>query len=287
MESEQCSGLSKKNGDYSRAYERVTQKVSISLRQKAGAESGFAETPGAGIEGVAEGHRIRLGSKPWLEQKGARLTSMFLPPGSAVYLAMDGEFRGAFVLANALRPQTERLIDQLSSRYEIALLSGDNDREEARFRALFGQNAHLHFNQSPLDKLGFIRRLQAQGRSVMMVGDGLNDAGALKQSDVGVAVIEEAGAFSPASDLIMDAGCVGHLAQLLALSRRATGIVRWCIGISALYNLVGIGLASAGMLSPLVCAVLMPLSSVSVVAFACGATRWTARRLLATTRPAE
>ena len=94
---------------------------------------------------------------------------------------------------------------------KLALLSGDNEKERERFRSLFGSDAALHFNQSPLDKLGFIRGLQESGRRVMMVGDGLNDAGALKQSDVGVAVIEKAGAFSPASDVILEAGRVPRL----------------------------------------------------------------------------
>ena len=97
----------------------------------------------------------------------------------------------------------EELLRGLGGRYELALLSGDNEQERERFRSLFGGDAELHFNQSPLDKLGFIRRLQESGQTVMMVGDGLNDAGALKQSDVGVAVVEKVGAFSPASDVIL------------------------------------------------------------------------------------
>jgi Cu+-exporting ATPase len=112
----------------------------------------------------------------------------------------------------------------------------------------------------------------------MMVGDGLNDAGALKQSDVGVAVMEKVGAFSPASDVILDAACVKQLPEILTLARRAARIVRVSFGISAAYNVVGVGIAAAGLLSPLVCAVLMPLSSASVVLFACGVTTWAARR---------
>ena len=144
--------------------------------------------------------------------------------------------RGAFVLANAVRPETDDLLRGLGARYELALLSGDNEKERERFRSLFGDDAALHFNQSPLDKLGFIRRLQESGKTVMMVGDGLNDAGALKQSDVGVAVVEKVGAFSPASDVILAAGQVPRLSRILALARRATQIVRLSFGISVLYN---------------------------------------------------
>jgi Cu+-exporting ATPase len=198
--------------------------------------------------------------------------------GSVVSLAIDGKLRGAFVLANAVRPETDELLRDLAVRYDLALLSGDNEKERERFRSLFGNDAALHFNQSPLDKLGFIRRLQESGKTVMMVGDGLNDAGALKQSDVGVAVVEKVGAFSPASDVILAAGQVPRLSRILDLARRATQIVRLSFAISFLYNAFGISIAAAGILSPVICAILMPLSSISVVLFACGATRLAAKR---------
>jgi P-type Cu+ transporter len=199
--------------------------------------------------------------------------------GSTVWLAIDGELRGAFVLAQAVRPETDDLLRELGERYELALLSGDNEKERERFRRLFGKDAALHFHQSPLDKLGFIRALQESGKMVMMVGDGLNDAGALKQSDVGIAVVEKVGAFSPASDVIMAACQVPNLAGVASLARNAMLIVRLSFGISFLYNIAGITIAAAGVLSPLVSAVLMPLSSVSVVLFACGATRLAAARV--------
>jgi Cu+-exporting ATPase len=202
------------------------------------------------------------------------------PPaeGSVVCLAIDGTLRGEFVLTNAVRPETGQLLRGLGEHYALALLSGDNEKERERFRSLFGSNAVLHFNQSPLDKLGFIHGLQESGRRVMMVGDGLNDAGALKQSDVGVAVVEQAGAFSPASDVILEAGRVPRLSRILTLARKTTQIVRLSFGISAVYNLAGISIAAAGILSPVICAILMPLSSISVVLFACGATNLAAKR---------
>jgi len=239
----------------------------------------FKETAGGGIAGRIAGRVIRLGSRAWLENAGIHVRDTALPVGSAVHFAVDGEYRGVFVLNNRLRPETETLLTDLGSHYELALLSGDNARERERFRQLFGNQARLQFNQSPLEKLEFIRGLQESGRVVMMVGDGLNDAGALRQSDVGVAVVEHAGAFSPASDVILEAGRVGQLAETLRLARRSVRIIRLSFSLSSLYNLIGVGIAAGGLLSPLIAAILMPLSSFTVVAFACGMTNRAARPL--------
>lgn len=240
--------------------------------------SSFIETPGCGLQGLVEGHLVQLGSRTWLEVAGVTVSELALPAGSVSYLAIDGMFRGAFVLSHCLRPETERLLRQLGEHYELALLSGDNESERERFSNVFPPAAKLQFDQSPLDKLEFIRTLQKAGRTVMMVGDGLNDAGALKQSDVGVAVVERIGAFSPASDVILEASQVPCLLRIISFARNSIRIVRISFGVSALYNLVGISVAAAGILTPVICAVLMPLSSVSVVLFACWATRWAARK---------
>jgi len=255
---------------------------------------GFRETPGGGIEGEISGRRILLGSRSWLERRGVACRSRgnealpepgekSAPPhvGSYTCMAIDGRFRGTFVLANTLRPEVGQLLAQLGGRFELALLSGDHVHEAARFQKLFGPRATLRFNQSPAEKLDFIRALQKSGRRVMMVGDGLNDAGALKQADVGVAVVENIGAFSPASDVILDAAQLPRLAQVLKFSRQAARVVRTGFVISALYNLVGVSIAAAGLLAPIVCAVLMPVSSATVVAFSCGTTLWLGRRIFA------
>jgi Cu+-exporting ATPase len=258
----------------------------------------FAETPGCGVEGRVGGREILIGSAAWLESKGAGLWSQTPPPytiakpaasaagashtaavqGSTVHIAIDGQYRGCFVLEGALRPEVESLIASLRGSHRLVLLSGDHAREAGRFRALLGEGARVEFNQSPFDKLEVIQELQAAGRKVMMVGDGLNDAGALQRADVGVAVVEHAGIFSPASDVILEALRLPRLAEVVAFSRRAARMVRVGFVVSALYNVVGVSIAAAGLLSPLVCAVLMPLSSATVVLFAVGATRWAAQR---------
>jgi len=244
--------------------------------------AGFKETPGGGIEGEIAGHKILLGARAWLKKCGVAARGDARPTNdkssSATSVAIDGIYRGAFAFENSLRPEVAQLISQLGGKYELALLSGDNEREAARFQKLFGARAILKFNQSPADKLNFVRELQSRGRKVMMVGDGLNDAGALKQAEVGVAVVEQIGIFSPASDVILDAAELPRLARVLAFSRGAARVVRAGFVISALYNLAGVSIAAAGLLSPIVCAILMPLSSATVVVFSCGATAWLAQR---------
>jgi Cu+-exporting ATPase len=254
----------------------------------------FSEIPGKGMEAQVAGQQVWMGSAAWMAERGVNAAQPSCQPPaepaagdrpeapvagtSAVQVVIQGRHRGWFTFSSALRPSADALIARLSHGYNLALLSGDNARERGHFQRLFGGRATLHFNQSPQDKLGFIERLQASGGTVMMVGDGLNDAGALKQSHAGVAVVEQIGTFSPASDVILEAGNVPQLGAVLDFSKSAVQVVWWSIALSALYNFVGLAIAACGKLSPVVCAVLMPLSSISVVALACGATHWAARR---------
>jgi Cu+-exporting ATPase len=241
--------------------------------------TGFEEFPGAGIAGVVAGHRLLLGSVAWLEQRGIPVGGpLRTPAGSLVGVAIDGRLRGAFAVQNSLRPEVAELIARLGRRFELALLSGDNEREVARFQEIFGPTTTLKFHQSPADKLEFIRQLQGRGRRVLMVGDGLNDAGALRQADVGVAVVEQIGVFSPASDVILDAAQLPRLAEVLNFSRQSARVVRAGFVISGIYNVAGVSIAAAGWLAPIVCAILMPLSSATVVAFACLTTAWLGAR---------
>jgi Cu+-exporting ATPase len=237
----------------------------------------FLETPGCGMEGEADGHQIVLGSAAWLGSRGI-FPVQNGPAAQGVHLAVDGQYRGCFEFTTALRPRTSELLARLGHNYQLSLLSGDNEKERWRFDRLFGESARLHFNQSPIDKLAYIQALQKSGRTVVMIGDGLNDAGALKQSDVGVAVVEQLSAFSPASDVILSADRVPQLGSLLQFAKESVRIVRISFLLSALYNAIGIAIAARGQLSPVVCAVLMPLSSVTVVAFACGTAAWLGRK---------
>ena len=157
-----------------------------------------------------------------------------------------------------------------------ALLSGDNESDKAQMKFLFNPAVHLFFNQSPNDKLLYIQGLQRQGRKVMMVGDGLNDAGALKQSDVGIAITDDTGVFTPACDGILQGDKIDSLDRFLDLAESSTAILKAGFVISFLYNAIALSFAITGHLSPLIAAILMPISSISVVCFSSIAVRWTA-----------
>lgn len=242
----------------------------------------YFEAPGKGIRAEVAGHELRIGSVAWVAQgtamEGASEAAIKGGHG-VVHVSIDRQYRGAFRIGSALRDEVSSLVQMMSRANRVHLLSGDSARELPLFNGVFGTDDTLRFNQSPADKLEFIRSRQALGSKVMMVGDGLNDAGALKQSNVGVAVVERTGAFFPASDLVVGADNVAALGRIQEFARSAVRIVRLSFMISAVYNVVGISIAAAGALSPLVCAVLMPVSSVSVVLFACGAVNRAARRL--------
>jgi P-type Cu+ transporter len=237
----------------------------------------FSEATGCGVEAHVDGHEVLIGSSAWITAR--RIASVAETRGACVHVSIDSKYRGVFLLPNSVRDGVTQMVGGLHQKYYLALLSGDNERARATFEKTFGPTAVLKFNQGPLDKLEYVRELQKAGRRVMMVGDGLNDAGALKQSDVGVAVVESIGAFSPASDIIMRADMAPQLHTILRFSKGVTRIVLASFGISTVYNFVGIGIAASAKLAPIVCAILMPLSSISVVAFACLATTWYARHL--------
>ncbi len=232
----------------------------------------FHEVAGRGVAGTVGRRTVRLGSATWCGAEDAA-------PATAahVHVAIDGLPRGRFVVHQSYRDSAHGLLRGLGRRFRLAVLSGDNDRERQTLQSTLGEDADLRFEQSPHDKLAYVRERQADGRRIMMIGDGLNDAGALKQSDVGVAVSDDVASFSPACDVIMDSAHFGRLGDVLAFSRSARGIVLASFAISILYNSIGISFAASGALSPMIAAILMPASSFSVIGFTLVATRVAAR----------
>jgi Cu+-exporting ATPase len=160
----------------------------------------------------------------------------------------------------------------------VYLLSGDHDSESAHRHAIFG--SRMRFGQTPQDKLAFISEARDAGRHVLMIGDGLNDSGALAAADVGIAVSDETACMVPACDGVISGDRVAELPAFLRFARRGRSVVFLCFLVSVLYNVTGLTLALRGQLTPLVSAILMPVSSLTVVGLSWGAMQWSARRIL-------
>lgn len=184
-----------------------------------------------------------------------------------VHIEIDGVYKGNYVFSNQYREALSELFENLSKKYKLKVLSGDNEGERPILEKMLPKETELIFNQKPEDKLNFIEKLQKQGNNVMMIGDGLNDAGALAQSDVGIAISENVNVFSPACDGIIDASQFSKIGYYLQFSKNAMKTIYMSFGLSLLYNIIGLSFALTGHLSPLVAAVIMPLSSITVVSF--------------------
>jgi Cu+-exporting ATPase len=170
------------------------------------------------------------------------------------------------------------LIQRLRKKYPVYLLSGDSDRDKQQL-APFIDPGNQHYRCTPLDKKEFVQHCQADGMQVMMFGDGLNDAGALSESLVGVAVTADIHQFTPASDIIMESSQMERADDLIRYARFARQVIIWSFGISITYNIVGLFFALQGLLQPVIAAILMPLSTITIVIFTTGLSTIYARRL--------
>ncbi len=267
----------------------------------------FIEQEGAGL-GASWGRKaVRLGSQEWMwygrsdglttksteqlytqtgkpdapERPRGRYAGA-VPSVPQVYLSIDGALRGHFDIRPKYRPGLNKAVTALQTEnYHTFLLSGDQPTDQEFLGDLFKDDSHLFFRQKPEQKLDFIATLQREeNRQVLMVGDGLNDAGALQQSDVGLAVSDDINNFSPACDAIVQGEKLPLLPHYIRLARAGQRIIKTSFGISLVYNLAGISFAVTGQLSPVVAAILMPLSSITIVLFTTAATNLVARRWL-------
>lgn len=251
----------------------VSRQIEATFRQSAIMEvSGFISTEGLGIEGQVEGHQVKIGSY--------RFVSAQPNPGNrGTWIMIDGEIKGVVTQSGRYRKSLRTVISQLAGLFHLSLLTGDNNREKSTLETIFGTGTDMYFEQSPAEKLAYIKGLQQSDAKAMMIGDGLNDAGALKQSDVGVVVTEEVNNFVPSCDAILDASQFADLPVFLRMARLSLRIVYGAYFIALLYNIVGLSFAVQGLLSPVIAAILMPLSSITIVLFGMGVSTLTARWL--------
>jgi len=236
---------------------------------------GFVEISGKGSFAVVNGNRVRMGSAEYIG-----VENTVLPESSSmVHIELNNKYCGYFTIGNKYREGFLDVAEILRNKFKIYLLSGDNSSEKELLKKYFDEDA-LFFKQTPNDKLNFIKNLQQNGSNILMAGDGLNDAGAFIQSDVAMSVADDIYHFSPASDIIIEAKKFKNIYKVIRFANQSMNIVKLSIAISFLYNLFGLIYALSGNMSPVVAAVLMPISSVSVVAFAIFGTKLIASKSL-------
>ena len=234
----------------------------------------FREVTGKGIEAVHQNRAMKVGSADFVGN-----TALAPSLNTSVHISANNEYKGRYIFHNEYRGGAADLFAQFAPEYHLSILSGDNEGEKVRLEKLLPEKTEMFFNQKPEDKLEYISRLQQQGKKTIMVGDGLNDAGALAKSEVGIAISENVNVFSPACDAILDASRFGSLYKFIQASKKGMTVIKISMILSFLYNVVGLYFAVTGQLSPIIAAVLMPLSSISIIAFATVCTNLIGRKI--------
>ncbi|KOG54203.1 carbonate dehydratase [Streptomyces griseoflavus] len=236
----------------------------------------FANVPGRGVQGVVEGHAVLVGRTSLLTDWAIELPATLAEAKTAaedaghtaVAVAWDGEARAVLVVADAVKPTSAEAIRRLRALgLTPVLLTGDNAAVARSVAAEVGIDAaHVIAEVLPEDKVSVVKALQAEGKSVAMVGDGVNDAAALAQADLGLAMGTGTDAAIEAGDLTLVRGDLRAAADAIRLARRTLGTIKanlfWAFG----YNVAALPLAAAGLLNPMIAGAAMAFSSVFVVA---------------------
>ena len=234
----------------------------------------FKELVGKGIYGKIWNKEIYIGSAQWV---GVKNDTPSL--STSIYVKIENTILGYYQVQNSYRKDFKNTIESLKKHYNLHVLSGDNESEKEHLTQYFINENKLLFNQQPIDKLNYIKSLQNDKTTVMMIGDGLNDAGALKQSDVGIVIAEDVYNFTPACDGILDATQFSKIPSFLRLGKHSISVLKISYFISLLYNIIGLSFALTNQLSPLVAAIIMPLSSISVVIITTTLIRWYGKKI--------
>ncbi len=233
----------------------------------------YREMVGRGLSGIVQNHEIRIGNAAFTGVNPDRKTV-----GSTVHVVIDQQYLGYFLFTQQWREGLKALTVSLRKGSNLHLLSGDQDHDRMELLTVFPEANQMHFKQSPQQKLDYIKSLQEKGEKVLMFGDGLNDAGALKQSDLGVAVTDNINNFTPGCEAILDGASFTKIPAFIQQAKDAVKVIHMSFAISLVYNIVGLSFAVQGLLSPLIAAILMPASTATIILFTSITARLYARK---------
>lgn len=217
----------------------------------------FKELIGLGLEFTYEGNTIKAGSAKFL---GLNQTK-----DAQVYLSINEEIVGNYTITQTLRSGITNMWHTLKNNYSMSIISGDNNQFESQMKTLLGNETEMRFNLSGEEKTKFIKEAVSKGQRVAMVGDGLNDSGAFHESHVGIAIADGQNSFTPASDIILKGDSVKHIGNLLRTAQRANYLIVVLFIYAFIYNFIGLYFALQGRLYPIVAAILMPISSITII----------------------
>ena len=233
----------------------------------------FNSRPGLGIEGVIDGQRWLIGSPAWLEQHQVERSAVLEPHAAqldqrgvgSIRVAVEGREVALLALEDRIRDGARGLIERLKQQgARVTLLSGDRQATAEGVAQQLG-GMEVIAEVLPEDKDRTIAELQQQGHEVVMVGDGVNDAPALVRADVGIALGSGTDVSIASADIVLLSSELERVEQAASLSRRTLRTVRQNIGLSIGYNSIMVPLAMMGLVTPLVAAITMPLSSLLVI----------------------
>ncbi len=227
----------------------------------------FKEVPGKGIEAQIQGNLIQIGSLTFTGAPSSEPNNYFSSE-SRLYIRIKDTYIGYLDFPWQNREGIEPMLHHLYQSYDLYLLSGDKKQHADSLKDWFYKENHMKFEMSPLEKMEYIKELQKNGKKVAMIGDGLNDAGALREAHVGIAISQNHLQFTPASDGILHADQLKKLGHYLSFAKYGMKVIKYSFMLSILYNLIGLSFAIQGNLSPLVAAILMPVNSLSMLLIA-------------------
>ena len=236
--------------------------------------SNYEEVVGGGIIGHVNENRVVVGSAKFIGLDTDNAVNK-----TTIHIKINEEYKGFYEFKNIYRKGVQELFNDLNTNYNLSILSGDNDGERSALQRILPSKTTMLFNQKPDEKLQYIAALQQEGKHVMMVGDGLNDSGALAKSNVGIAISENINVFSPACDGILDASVFSKISSYLKFCKSSISTVKVSFTLSIMYNVVGLTFACMGMLSPLIAAIIMPISTVTIITYVTLATNYKAYKL--------